>query len=450
MFSINGIFSGLDVNTMVDSLVEAERAPIEARYSRQELAYDIELSALGLLKSAMGTFESRIDNLNNASDLSPRSGSVSNEDALSASVSSAAVPGSYQFYVDQLASRHQMASEGFASDATFGTGTISFEIDANAFSISIPEGADSLGDIRDAINSAEDNTGVQAAIINDGDQQRLLLTSKETGALNTIEADFSGLTGGTAVFSEFTNLQTASDARIRFGSGNSAILITSSGNTLENIIDGVSLDLKAVSTEPVTLVVSHDKNNVKNSIQSFVDAYNELKSAFNTLTRFDGESAGPLTGDAQTRGIENQLRAEISALFGEDGDSFRTLGDLGIKTTRDGMLEIDDTKLDEVLNNNFDGLAEIFTGESGVMNRLKETLNPYLGSDGSITSRENRISEGLDDLADDRADLEARLERVRNYYQNQFLAMENLLASLNSTSQWLTNNLNSLNNNNDQ
>ena len=448
MFSISGIFSGLDVNTLVDTLVAAERAPTEARYARREQAYNVELSALGQLKSALSSFEDQVGNLNSNTDFNPRSARVSDEAALGITTTSTAVPGSYQFFVDQLATRHQLASGEFATDASFGSGTASFTVNGESFTIDIEAGSDSLNDIRDAINNAEDNTGVQAVIINDGDQQRLLLTSEETGAANAITADFSALTGGSAALGAFTELQQAQDAKIRFGSDASAITITSADNTLENIIDGVTLDLKSVSTDPVTVDIALDKSSVKESLQSFVDAYNNLKSTLNALTDFNGVSAGPLNGDALTRSLEGQLRSEISALIGEDGDIFRTLGDIGIKTTSDGKLEVDDTRFDEALTNNFNELADVFTGDAGLMTRLQTTMEPYVGSDGTISNREERLNDGIRDIEDGRAALEIRLERVRNYYQDQFLAMENILASLNGTSQWLTNNLNSLNNNN--
>ena len=219
MFSISGIFSGLDVNALVDTLVEAERAPAEARYARRESAYNVELSALGQLKASLSAFETQLNQLNSAADLNPRSAGVSDESILAVTTSSTAVPGSYQFYVDQLATRHQVTSGDFASDARFGSGAATLTVNGASFTINIAAGTDSLSDIRDAINNAQDNTGVQAVIINDGTQQRLLLTSENSGAANTVSADFSALSGGTTSLTSFTDLQQAGDAQIRFGFG---------------------------------------------------------------------------------------------------------------------------------------------------------------------------------------------------------------------------------------
>ncbi|MGB0361016.1 MAG: flagellar filament capping protein FliD, partial [Endozoicomonas sp.] len=140
----------------------------------------------------------------------------------------------------------------------------------------------------------------------------------------------------------------------------------------------------------------------------------------------------------------------LSNLFGEDGDPFRSLGEIGLETTQTGGLTVNTSKLDTTLNDNFSELAEIFAGEEGLMSRLTARLTPYLESSGSIAQREERLTESISNITDDRADLEARLIRTQEYYQQQFLAMENLLSSLSSTNQWLTNNIASSGTNNQQ
>lgn len=446
MLSVSGLYSGLDVNSLVDALVNAERAPVESRLNRNEEAFKVELSAIGQLQSSLESFQSQIDALNSYENFSPRAFTVSDQAIITASVTSTAAQGSYTFTVDQLASRHQLTSQALADDSTVGTGTASFTVNGETFTVTMPAGDNTLSGLRDAINDADDNQSIQAVIINDNGQQRLMLTSLESGADYSINADFSGLTGGTVSLGAFTELQAARNAVVKFGSGASAITITSPDNTLENLVDGVSINLKEISSAPVTLDVSMDKTSVKSSVESFVEAWNTLKSTFDGLTDYNGVSAGALNGDAQTRLLESQLRGELSELLGVDGDPFRTLGDLGIKTTSGGELMVDSQGFDEALNTNFDQLAQVLSGDNGLMTRLEQVLSGYMGADGSIARREDRINESLVDINDDRADLAVRLERTQRYYQQQFLAMENLLASLSGTSQWLSNNLGSANN----
>ncbi|MGO0308846.1 flagellar filament capping protein FliD [Endozoicomonas acroporae] len=448
MFSVSGLYSGLDVNSLVNALVNAERAPTEARLNRSEQAYTVELTAVAQLKSSLQSFQTELEKLNSVEGFSPRSANISDDSVIGASVTSVAPEGIYTFTVDQLASRHQLSSAAIAEGETIGTGTASFTVNGETFAITLDAGNDTLTDLRDAINNTTDNTAVQATLINDNGQQRLMLASRESGADYVINADFSGLTGGTVALGAMTELQAAQNASIRFGSGASAIIITSADNTFENLVDGVSVNVKSVSTTPVTLDISLDKADVRSSIESFVSTWNSLKSTFDQLTDVNGVNAGTLTGDAQTRLLESRLRKELSSLVGEDGDVFRTLSDMGLKTTRTGELEVDASRLDKALNNHFDELAVVLAGDNGLMSRLNQRLDSYLGSDGSLAAREDRINEAVNDISDDREDLELRLERIQSYYEQQFLAMENLLASLSGTSQWLTNNLTSINNNN--
>ena len=446
MFNLTGIYSGLDVTAMVDALIQAERAPVESRFNRKESAYNVELSAIGQLQAALDSFQVEVNNLNSKDTFQTRAVAINNEQALSVSASSNAAEGSYQFFIDKLATAHQTVSAPMVDASSIGTGTVSFTVDNASFSVNLESGADSLADLQNAINSAADNVGIQANIINDGDEQRLMLTSTETGVANTITADFSQLTNGSASLNNFTDIQQAEDASIRFGSGTSAINISSSNNQLNDVIDGVSLTLKAASTDPVLIDVTLDKESVKTSVQSLVEAWNSLQGTFNRLTDYNGETAGPLNGDSQTRTIENQLRRNIGSLLGEDGDTFRTLGSIGLTLTVDGSLEFNETTLDEVLNDSFGDVANILSGDNGLMNRMDSVLGAYLESDGPFEVRENRISDELKTIEEGRVGLEERLDSIRSYYEKQFLAMETVLSSFSGTSQWLTNNLTSNNN----
>lgn len=448
MFNLNGVYSSFNINEMVTALVDAERAPIKQRYDRKEQAYQLELSAVGQLQSALDTFNTEITKLNSIQKLTPRNINISDSSIYTATISAHTAQGSYQFSVDQLASRHQIVSDTLAPNTSIGTGSATITLAGNSFSITLTEGADTLEAFRDTINEAEDNTGVQAVIINENGQQRLMLSSQETGAANTISTDFSGLSGGSASLNNFSQLNSATDASIRFGTGSSAITITSSDNHIENIIDGISLDLKKTSSDPVTLNVEIDNNALKNSIQLFADAWNHLKTSFDTLTDYDGVNAGPLNGDIQTRTLERQLRNTFGDVFGEEGDTFRTLGGIGLKTTKDGNLEVDMSRMDEILATDSTTIANIVSGEEGLISKLSDISSRFLGSNGQLTERKELVSKEIKEIAKDRDNLELRLQRVEERYRKEFLAMEKLLSSLKGTSQWLVDNLSNGNQNN--
>jgi flagellar hook-associated protein 2 len=78
-------------------------------------------------------------------------------------------------------------------------------------------------------------------------------------------------------------------------------------------------------------------------------------------------------------------------------------------------------------------------------------LGIVLDGDGQIESREGTLQERLDRIADQREVLDRRMEAVRERLQRQFNAMDQLVAQLNNTSSFLSQQLSRLPNfSNDQ
>lgn len=449
---ISGLASGIDTQSLVDSIVQAERAPKQASIQRQQQADTVELSALGQLQSAINNFNSAVENLDASEVFDDRIAFVSDSGVLNATVSDTAVTGSYSFTVQQLATNHQQATGKFAVDATFGTGGLSFTVDSETLTLNLDSTNNTLEDIRDAINNADDNPGFSASIINDGNEQRLLISGTKTGSANEVIIDTSALTVGTGDSSLTTGLKTlqaAVDAEIRIGDTSDAIIISSSDNSVEGVVDGVTLSLKEVSTLPVTVNVSLNTAASENAIKGFVTAYNELMNTVNSLTQFSEEQGGAtLIGDATVRSLVSSLRTTLSDGIEVDGKTLR-LADFGIQTTTNGTLEIDNSKLSEAVSDNFSSLQGFFggtsTGTVGLSGKLTNILERYDASNGIVKERMDRLDSGLRDLQRELEDLDARMEQVQQYWQDRFIVMEQTLIQFNSTSSWLTNNLDNLN-----
>ena len=62
----------------------------------------------------------------------------------------------------------------------------------------------------------------------------------------------------------------------------------------------------------------------------------------------------------------------------------------------------------------------------------------YIGPDGQIENREESLQEELGGIEDQRFDLDARMESVRARYELQFAAMDALVAQLQATGDFLT------------
>ncbi|PJF38675.1 MAG: flagellar hook-associated protein, partial [Phototrophicales bacterium] len=110
---------------------------------------------------------------------------------------------------------------------------------------------------------------------------------------------------------DLTSLDKGNDALAFYGSTDpaSAVLLTSSTNTLDNVISGVSIDLTGTSSDPVTVNVTRDNDKIISSIKTFIDAYNTLVDRIAYVTRYDPETEvkGTLLGDS----LVSNLRASL-------------------------------------------------------------------------------------------------------------------------------------------
>ena len=155
----SGVGSGLDINSIVSQLVQAERAPQETRLASKEALIQARLSAFGSLKSSLTTFQNSLSALKNVDTFTKRSATSSDNAVFTATTTAAAAAGTYSVKVEQLAAKHTIASKAYTDSATVvGSGVLSFSQNGETFSVTIADGEDSLAAIRDAVNGASDNT----------------------------------------------------------------------------------------------------------------------------------------------------------------------------------------------------------------------------------------------------------------------------------------------------
>lgn len=440
-----GIGSGLDIASLVQQLVAAERQPLEQRLTRRESQITAEISALASLKSALSTFKSALENLKSVDVFLTRTAKSSDTDVFEASASASAAPGSYDIEVVQLAQAHQLASNAYAdgADAVVGTGTLTITVGTTTFSVEIGEDTSTLAGVRDAINAASDNPGVRATLIHGTEGTRLVLTSHETGANGAIRVTAEGGDGGLDALvydpdttTNLTELRPASNAVIRIA----GFEHESSSNEITGAIDGVTLSLKKAAPETqIRLDVAYDTAAITQRVRDFVAEYNKLNTQLGNLRSYDPTSrrAGPLLGDALLRSIESQIRRGLTdPIEGLEGQ-YTALVNLGIRTTATGSLTLDETKLKEAISTDLEAVAKIFGAENGVAARLHETLEARLASDAEIDTRTEALQKSARSITREREMLDRRMETLHERYMKQFTALDTLLMSLQSTSSYL-------------
>ncbi len=453
----NGIGSGLDVNSLVSQLISAEGAPLQQRITRHEVQVTTKVSALGTLKGALAAFKSALDPLKTVDAFQSRKATSADTTIFTVTAGTDAVAGHYDVEVVQLAKAHQLASAPFlaGSSAAVGHGVLTISVGADTFNVTIDPAAATLDDIRNAINSAAGNTGVQATLLNTAGGARLVLTASETGASNVIKVAASGGDGGLnqLVYDPLappippapglTQLEPAQNALIRVATFD----IESGTNVFEDAIDGVTITaVKESAGKEVALDVAFDKSSVQSRIQKFVTEYNAMQTQLAKLGSYNAETkaAGPLLGDSLLRAIETETRRGLSEPVSGISGTYTTLASIGITTNASGALQVDNAKLTKALDADPQGVSELFGSETGIAARLSSRLEDRLATDGDIEGRNTRLKTELKDIERDKEAFTLRMTQIEARYRKQFTALDSLLSQLQSTSSYLAQQLGNL------
>lgn len=455
-----GTGSGLDIETIIETLTEAERVPVESRLATREIEIQADISAYGSLKGALKDFQEAMSGLSSLKELAARSATSTNESTFTAVASSGAAVGSTDIQVVQLASNHKLVSSAdFASPtAAVGAGQLTLSLGTTSFNVDIVGGQNNtLAGIRDAINDASDNPGITASILTisdgaGGTVSKLVLTADESGKDNNItvtttgdsdldDTDNSGLSAFNftdALNGNMTEKSEALDAELLL---DGEYTVYSSTNVFNNAIQGVTIT--ALAEAPgvdETLSVSLDKSAITSRLAEFVEAFNVLSDTLDYLTNYDIETqeAGLLTGDFAARTIETQIRRTISSVVEGASGTFNTLASIGITTQRDGSLGLDNAKLNAALGSNFDDVADLLAGDSGVVKTLDDRLESFLSSDGILASRNSTFLSQLKDLDEQREKLNLRMESFEERIRRQYTNLDILVGQLQSTGDFVS------------
>ncbi|GMQ88177.1 MAG: hypothetical protein BMS9Abin08_1404 [Gammaproteobacteria bacterium] len=410
-----GLGSGLDVNSIVSQLVAVEQQPAAQRLDRSEADLQARLSAFGLLKSAISSFQGSLAALSSASGFQARTSQSSDPVVATVSASNAAAVGNFSLGVTQLAAAHSLVSDSTLAAAQFtssadvvGTGSLTFNFGTTTYdsgtdiytsfvqnankaaqTVQITDG--SLSGIRDAVNAA--NIGVSASVVFDGTNYLLAFTSTDSGVASSLEitvADDDGNnddTSGLSLFSfnatsnNLLQTQAAQDAQVTLN----GIAITSTSNTLKDNLEGLTINLLATGSS--TLTVSKSTSVISTNINTFVEQYNNLVKTINDLSAYDPDTgvSGVLNGDAVLRTLDSQFRRILSSQVTGVPAEFSILANIGItRSTTDGTLVVDSTKLNDAINNNSDAVTGLFaafgTSADSLINVTASTDNTLGGS----------------------------------------------------------------------
>jgi flagellar hook-associated protein 2 len=470
-----GVGSGLDLEGLVSQLLDAERAPKEARLDKKQEALEGEISGIGQLKSKMSAFLDSVDELRTDTALNGREPTVDNpsefNEPFTADASNSAVEGSYDIAITQVASGSRIETAnavdgGFTSTSdpvlTAGSGSLTFKIGATSdtFSINVNAGM-TLQQLSSAINASSDNFGVQSSIVDTGTTSggaKLVFTSSKTGEGNDLvivndndlaELERVATSNSAGTLNYLSPVINAQNSKATID----GIKVESPTTKFENTIENVAFtaekksDLAAdgVTYLTSTLNIGFDVEGLDKKIRDFVDNFNALNTEITSLTRYglsDLEEDGALAGDSMVRSIQQGMASIIGS--GVDASALGGLFQLGIEYNDDGDLEISSSdkygfgsgedRLKEAFEDNFDEISSLFSDpDQGIATRLHAYVKEYTTFSGLLTSRERSVKDQKDDLADEREQFELRMISYEQILRDKYLNLDQTVARLNST-----------------
>ena len=287
-----------------------------------------------------------------------------------------------------------------------------------------------------AINSS--GQGYKAQLVNDGSARpyKIMITG-EAGSTES----FSLSTNSTTSLN-FSNITNASDANLTVD----GVSFTRRTNTITDVVTGLTLDLKATTTTPVSSMVSRDTSAIQTKLSDLVTAYNDFNNIITETTNpkstLDTYGA-TLVGNSTVRMVKQQMRQLIVGDSSTASGGIKNLSQLGLSIDEKGVMTLDSAKATTALTNNYDGVVKALTGgynnlstystlPAGIAGDAVKKLTSLLAPDGALTNQSTGATTQNDKYKTDLTNLQTRLDALLARYNKQFAAMDSLVGSINA------------------
>lgn len=253
--------------------------------------------------------------------------------------------------------------------------------------------------------------------------------------------------------------------------------VTRPTNKIDDLVYGVTLDLKKATDTPVTVTIKNDVESIKDAIFKFVFDYNKTlesiivltssdEAVINELTYLDEEEKeslraqlGTMKGDNTLNGLKNRLQTLATSAYKAYPDTkIAILNDMGIGTNVvggggfnlskiRGYLEIDEKKLDQQIAENIEDIKNFFgydTNEDlivdmGLGHSMSNYLHSYTAPGGVIATKAGTYDQQVNALKKEVTTLERKLQAKEQEYKVKYGRMEGMIKELQKNSQSINN-----------
>lgn len=434
---------------LVESYKKTQQPKVDALKTRQK---DLEKkqSYFTSLKSKLDALVSQMDKFE-ASDINTkfdtRKVTLSNSSYFTASADGSAFLGTTSAKVNRVASNDALITKqlNLSENTLFsdlnGDYTFTFTVNGESHDVTVnfagtETNQEAMTKIVSAINNTDD-VNINATFVKDTSTTgRISLTSKQTGGDYKIQFNDSAVLAKLGITSadltpETTTrkISTTTDAgyqKADFNQLNSeieigGIKITRNSNTIEDALTGMKLTLikpQEATDAAVTVSTDVDADSVSNLIQPLLTAYNDL-------IKYASSDRSMLRSDSAVNNLKFNLRqVATETVTGLDSGAPSRVTDLGIKVGSDGTLSISDkTKLETIMKDDPQKIADIFTSEDGFISKLNETIANLTGNNSLITSRTLSLSSQINQTKQKTTELVDRIDRQANIMRKQYESM---------------------------
>jgi flagellar hook-associated protein 2 len=304
---------GFSVSTTVSQIV-ANLENVETPWKTKLTSLESQGSAISNLGSLLSAVSSDLSELTDSSGImSEKTGSSSDTSVLElTAATSSAQAGTHTVIVKNLAA----TSSGYLTATTSATDTLSGSIaitvgTGSAQTVTLDSSDNTLSGLATAINNA--GIGVTANVLTDTSGSRLALVSGTSGSSGDISVTSNSIVDVTnsSTSLTYTASATGADASLTVD----GIDLTSSSNTISNMIPGITFEILSSSAEStsdtytaVQVVVGNNTTGTESALESFVYNYNSLVSAMNAQVGDDSSgNAEPLYGSPTLSLLQQQL-----------------------------------------------------------------------------------------------------------------------------------------------
>lgn len=337
---------------------------------------------------------------------------------------------------------------GLASDlqsklrATDGGSNLTVAVAANGTDLKITDASGrAISGVSFGVDAATSATAGTATVVN-GSEAVKAYKIMLTGAVGTTNA-FT-MTSSVQGISFGTQMQAASNASVNVD----GINYSRTSNTLDDVLPGSTLTLKAPTVSGTSALVdlSRDTTATKAKVKAMVTAFNDantiLKAVSDPKSTLDTYGA-TLVSDSTARSISQQMRNMVLGTSSTPAAKASGLWQIGVSITQTGELDLDETKLDAALKDNYEDVVKMFTGDknlflstgtdpAGIAGDAVRKITNLLGTSGPLVNQTQTATTQNTKYKDDLTKLQTRMDSMLKRYTTQFSAMQSLVGKTNS------------------